>query len=153
MFRRYEEMVRQMEREMLRFQQEAFGHVLGTGGWPGRMWQPNVDVCESEDCVWVRLEAAGLDLDRTRVTLGPDNRVLTVTGYRPEPSDACERRLRCHQLEIYFGHFERDILLPDVSLDREAVRADYRDGMLIVTLPKRPVCDEDEESSYVADLE
>lgn len=137
MFKRYEDMIRQMEREMQRFQQEAFGSLLGGGGLPGRMWQPNVDICESEECVWVRVEAAGLTLDNARVSLAQDNRVLTVSGERPEPEDSCAGRRRCHQLEVYFGSFQRDILLPDVPLDRTGVTATYKDGFLIVTLPKR----------------
>lgn len=137
MFKRYEDMIRQMEREMRRFQQEAFGSLLGGGGLPGRMWQPNVDICESEDCVWVRVEAAGLSLDHTRVSLAPDNRVLTVSAERPEPEDSCAGRRRCHQLEVFFGRFQRDILLPDVPLDRDAVVASYKDGFLTITLPKR----------------
>ncbi|HEY3269206.1 MAG TPA: Hsp20/alpha crystallin family protein [Armatimonadota bacterium] len=137
MFKRYEDLIRQMEREMQRFQQEAFGSMLGGGGLPGRMWQPNVDICESEDCLWVRVEAAGLSLANTRITLAADNRVLTISGERPEPGDACEGRRRCHQLEVYFGRFQRDVLLPNVPLDRDAVTANYKDGFLVVTLPKR----------------
>jgi HSP20 family protein len=136
MFKRYEDMIRQMEMEMQRFQQEAFGSLLGGGGLPGRMWQPNVDICESDECVWVRIEAAGLSLDNTRISLALDNRVLTVTAERPEPDDACMGRRRCHQLEVYFGRFQRDILLPDVPLERDAVSAHYKDGFLIITLPK-----------------
>ena len=135
MFKRYEDMIREMEREMQRFQQEAFGTVLGTG-MPARMWQPNVDICESDDCIWVRVEAAGLSLAHTRVTLAADNRVLTVSGDRPEPEDASTGRRRCHQLEVYFGRFQRDILLPNVPLDRDNVTANYKDGFLVITCPK-----------------
>jgi HSP20 family protein len=136
MFKQYEDMIRQMEREMQRFQQEAFGSLLGGGGLPGRMWQPNVDICESENHLWVRVEAAGLSLEHTRVTLSSDNRVLTISGERPEPDDASSGRRRCHQLEVYFGRFQRDILLPDEPLDRQGLNAEYRDGFLIVTIPK-----------------
>lgn len=136
MLKRYEDLIRQMEREMQRFQQEAFGSLLGGGGLPSRMWQPNVDICENEDCLWVRVEAAGLNVENTRVTLSADNRVLTVSGERPEPGTYNPERRRCHQLEVYFGRFQRDILLPDEGLDREAIRVEYRDGFLLVTLPK-----------------
>lgn len=149
MFKRYEDMIRQMEREMQRFQQEAFGSLLGGGGLPGQMWQPNVDICENDECVWVRLEAAGLSLDHTRINLAPDNRVLTVTAERPEPEDACLGRRRCHQLEVYFGRFQRDILLPDVPLDRDAVSANYKDGFLVITLPKRAVSEQQSTSIAV----
>jgi len=136
MFKSYEDMIRQMEREMQRFQQEAFGSLLGGGGLPGRMWQPNVDICEGEDTLWVRVEAAGLNLENTRVVLSPDNRVLTVSGERPEPEESSSGRRRCHQLEVYFGRFQRDILLPDEPLDRDNIRVSYRDGFLTITIPK-----------------
>lgn len=136
MLKRYEDMIRQMEREMQRFQQEAFGSLLGGGGLPGRMWQPNVDICETEEYLWVRVEAAGLNLDTTRVSLSSDNRVLTVSGERPEPDSSPSQRRRCHQLEIYFGRFQRDILLPDEALNRDDLRMEYRDGFLTVTIPK-----------------
>jgi HSP20 family molecular chaperone IbpA len=136
MLKRYEDMIRQMEREMQRFQQEAFGSLLGGGGLPGRMWQPNVDICESEDCLWVRVEAAGLNLENTRISLSPDNRVLTISGDRPEPESSPSERRRCHQLEVYFGRFQRDILLPDEPLNRDGLRVEYREGFLTVTIPK-----------------
>jgi HSP20 family protein len=136
MFKRYEDMIRQMEREMQRFQQEAFGSLLGGGGLPGRMWQPNVDICEDEDALWIRVEAAGLSLANTRITLSPDSRVLTISGDRPEPAGSSNARSRCHQLEVYFGRFQRDVLLPDEPLDRAGLTADYKDGFLIITIPK-----------------
>ena len=147
MFDRYDDLIRQMEREMRRLQQEAFGSIITGASSPGRLWQPNVDICETEECLWVRVEVAGLDLSRTKLTLAPDNRVLTVSGERPEPESSCEGRRRCYQLEVFFGRFQRDILLPDVPLDRDAVNASYQDGFLIVTLPK--LTDEDEEPTTI----
>jgi HSP20 family molecular chaperone IbpA len=43
-------------------------------------------------------------------------------------------------LEVYFGPFERAVQLPQqVPVDRERLSAVYKDGFLIVTLPKLPV--------------
>jgi HSP20 family molecular chaperone IbpA len=40
-------------------------------------------------------------------------------------------------MEIYFGTFERNIALPArPEVDRDSVQASYRDGFLIVCLPK-----------------
>jgi len=71
------------------------------------------------------------------VALSPDDRVLTVSGTRTEGHADREGRLRCHQLEIYFGPFERSVGLPGVPVNRDAITASYRDGFLLVTLPKR----------------
>jgi HSP20 family molecular chaperone IbpA len=41
-------------------------------------------------------------------------------------------------MEIYLGEFERILALPpDAEVDRENVEATYRDGVLLITLPKR----------------
>jgi len=54
-----------------------------------------------------------------------------------KPKESRSSRRRCHQLEIYYGPFERSINLPeDVAIDRERLSADYRSGFLVVQLPK-----------------
>ena len=64
----------------------------------------------------------------------------SVEQSRRVPSDrARERdgRHRCPQLEIYFGPFERTVSLPhNIAVDRERLTANYRDGFLVVLLPK-----------------
>jgi HSP20 family protein len=46
--------------------------------------------------------------------------------------------IRYYQLEVYYGPFERTIPIPpEIKIDREMLQAKYRDGFLIITLPKR----------------
>jgi HSP20 family protein len=98
-----------------------------------------VDIHEAEDALVVKMELAGAKADDLHVSLAPDNRVLTVSGVRAESHTDREGRVRCHQLEIYFGPFERTILLPSgLILDRDGITASYHDGFLLVSLPKRP---------------
>lgn len=124
---------------MQQLSDEAFRgfFAMGVGG-AGRFWQPLVDVHETGRAVIVKMELAGVRASDLQVTLSPDDRVLTVSGTRAEGQDDREGRMRCHQLEIYFGPFERSVALPaEVALDRDAIAAAYREGFLIVTLPKR----------------
>ena len=139
-FKNYEDLFRQMEQEMERMAESAMGRFQRVA--PGtRIWQPRADVCETEDAVQVTVELAGLSPEaisrQVEITLSPDNRTLVLYGRRQEPECKGER-LRCHQLEIYYGEFGRVIPLPHgVPIERENLSATYSDGLLVIELPKR----------------
>ncbi len=139
-FKDYRDIVRQMEREMQQMSDDAFRGFFGiaTLSAPRRFWQPSVDVHETEDSLLVKAELAGARADDLQVSLSSDDRVLTISGARAEPSAVRDGRVRCHQLEIYFGPFERAVALPaGIPLDRERLTASYKDGFLTIMLPKR----------------
>lgn len=138
-FNDFRDIIRQMEREM--FSEDTFsGFFALPAGGTGRFWQPAVDIHEAEDAVRVKVELAGVKADDLQVSLTPDDRVLNISGTRGESGADREGRTRCHGLEIYFGPFERAVALPSgLRLDRDAIKATYRDGFLQVTLPKRRV--------------
>jgi len=139
-FKDYRDLIRQMEREMQQLSDEAFrGFFAIPVGGAGRFWQPAVDVHETQHDVVVKLELAGGKADDLQVALSSDDRVLTVSGSRSEVHTDREGRVRCHQLEIYFGPFERSVPLPAVPVERDSIRAAYKDGFLVVTLPKKKV--------------
>ena len=134
-FKDYRDIIRQMEQ----ITDEAFRDffTMPVGG-TGRFWQPSVDIHETDHGILVKMELAGTRADDLQVSLSPDDRVLTISGVRGETSADRDGRVRCHQLEIYFGPFERSLVLPsNVPLDRDRITAAYRDGFLFVTLPKR----------------
>lgn len=139
-YRDYRDMdlLRQLENEMQRIADEALRGFFADVPAPNKFWQPRVDVHETSDSVIVKMEIAGVKLEKLNVTLSSDDRVLTVTGERNEEDEERAQRIRCYQLEIYFGAFERQIVLPvEARLDREKITANYRDGILVVELPKR----------------
>jgi HSP20 family protein len=138
-YRNYRDLIRQMEREMQQLSDEAFRGFFGTGvGGTDRFWQPPVDIHETSDTVVAKMELAGARAEEIQVSLSSDSRVLTISGARTEGHADREGRLRCHQLEVYFGPFERPIALPaSVEIDRERVTAKYRDGFLVVTMHKK----------------
>ena len=140
-FKDYRDIIRQMEREMQQITDEAFRgfYALPVGG-ASRFWQPSVDIHETEGSILIKMELAGTRADDLQVSLSPDDRVLTISGVRVEGRADREGRARCHQLEIYFGPFERSVVLPGgIPLDRDHMAAAYRDGFLLVTLPKRAI--------------
>ena len=101
-------------------------------------FQPAIDMYETATALVVEIELAGIVPERLSITLSADDRVLSVTGERREPQAEQRERTRCYHLEIFFGKFERHIVLPsNIAFDRENISANYRDGFLIVSLPKR----------------
>lgn len=94
------------------------------------VWSPPTDVYETEDSFIVRIEIAGMREEDFEVAL--DAGVLIVSGVRP---DINERRAY-HQMEIWFGRFEVAIEIP-VPVDADASVAEYRDGFLVINLPRQ----------------
>jgi HSP20 family protein len=140
--KKYEDALKHMEQEMERMTHEALNHFDRLRSRT-RFWQPRADVCETLDAVFVTVDLAGLSPEAisrsVEVTLTPDGRALVISGNREEPKYK-EERTRCFQLEIFYGSFERTIPLPaDVSFQRDKLAASYRDGLLTIELPKRPL--------------
>lgn len=93
--------------------------------------RPRVDVVENADDVVVTAEIPGLR--REDLDISMTNEVLTL---RAEQSSEREREQGgFHRREIVRGSFVRQIRLP-CPVDTERATADYRDGMLTVTMPK-----------------
>jgi HSP20 family protein len=93
------------------------------------VWSPPTDVYETDDAIVVRIEVAGMREDDFDVAM--EAGALTVSGIR---HDLNERRA-FHQMEIWFGRFEIAISIP-VPVDVETSVAEYRNGFLLINLPK-----------------
>jgi HSP20 family protein len=132
------DLLRQLEAEMQRIADETLRGFFNDVPAPNKFWQPRVDVHETPDALIVKVEVSGVKSDRLSVVLSSDDRVLTVSGERYEEDAERDERVRCYQLEINFGPFERQIMLPaDARIERDKIVATCREGFLVVTLPKR----------------
>jgi len=139
MFRDYEYLLKQMEFEMQRCSAEAMRRILELPADAQEFWLPRADVYETEDELVVRAEVAGVQRESLSVSLSADRRVLNIRGARTEEHVDDRKKTRYYQLEVYFGSFERDIPLPrEIMVDADRLSATYRDGFLVVTLPKLP---------------
>jgi len=137
MNRFYEDLIRQMEQEFER-SDEVLRRFLHAFSSPDRFWEPQADVYETREAVKVKVELAGVRADTIQVELSGDGRLLTVRGVREDERTEAVDRILFHQMEIYLGPFERVLPLPpSAEVDRDNVQAAYRDGFLIITLPKR----------------
>jgi HSP20 family protein len=137
-WRDYRDLLRQMDFDMQRFTEEALISFLDHPGIMSRFWQPPADVHETSVGIVIKLELAGITVNDVHVSLSGDGRILTVSGVRSEQKDERGERIGCHQLEIYFGPFERSFPIPpDIQIDREAISATLKDGFLIILLPRR----------------
>jgi len=129
--------------EMERFFEGFFppGWMRGWhGGWPS--WSeleapfegraPRVDVIDRDEEIVVRAELPGVQKDDLEVSLAAD--VLTIKATSKQESE--EEKGDYHRREISRGEFTRSIRLP-VNVDAEKVKANFADGVLELTMPKR----------------
>ncbi|ACL67824.1 heat shock protein Hsp20 [Anaeromyxobacter dehalogenans 2CP-1] len=95
-------------------------------------WTPACDIYEDEEAVALRFELAGVDPKDVEVRF--ENGVLTLRGERKLEHE--EKRENYHRVELGYGTFTRSFTLPS-TVDAEHIRAEARNGVLAVTLPKR----------------
>ena len=103
------------------------------GSWPVHSttaWRPPTDIYETRDAIIVLIELAGLTEDDMTITLFSD--LLVVEGRRVQRVTEMNA---CHQLGIKYGEFRSEILVP-IPVDHNSVRADYKNGLLMITLKK-----------------
>ena len=96
---------------------------------------PRMDYNESEDTIRLRAEMPGLDEKEIEVSL--EEGVLTIKGEHVEESEGKDDEKGFQHVETYRGSFYRALKLP-TDVDENAVLATYKNGILTVTLPKRP---------------
>jgi HSP20 family protein len=97
-------------------------------------WMPRVDVFEKGSNLVVRAEVPGVDPEHIDVTV--ESGTLTITGSRSFEKDE-EIEGGFHRKEIFEGRFKRTVLLPE-GTDADAVTAATKDGILEISVPKRP---------------
>lgn len=93
-------------------------------------WSPPVDLTETDDNLYVRVEVPGVEASGIDISLAGN--VLVIRGERRAMKEPGET---VHFAETDFGRFERRIELP-LEVDPASVRAEYRGGMLRIVLPK-----------------
>ncbi len=123
-------------RELSRVQEEM-GRILGDERlvWTGESvgWSPNVDIYEDEEGVSLRFELAGVEPKDVDIRF--ENGVLTLRGERKLERE--EKRENYHRVEQSYGTFTRSFSLPG-TIDAEKIKAESKNGVLTVHLPKKP---------------
>jgi len=96
-------------------------------------WIPRVDIKEENDRFVLMADLPGIDPEQIEVSM--DKGILTIKGER-ESENRTETE-RYSRIERAHGTFHRRFALPD-SADPDGITADGRNGVLEITIPKRP---------------
>ena len=94
-------------------------------------WAPALDVHEDKNSFSIRLELPGMKREDIEVSL--QDGALIVSGERKEEQVSEETTV--HRQERFYGKFSRALTLP-TAVAGDKVKAQYKDGILTVTLPK-----------------
>src|SRR6185369_6504619 len=95
-------------------------------------WNPSVDISENKENLVLEAELPGMN--REDFDLSIEHNVITLRGERR--FEKKEDTDNYHRVERAYGNFTRSFTLPN-TITGEGVSADYRNGVLRVTIPKR----------------
>ncbi|MDF3130299.1 Hsp20/alpha crystallin family protein [Kiritimatiellaeota bacterium B1221] len=118
---------------------QSFLNEMDLSDGPG--WMPSLnlessfpvgfEVSETDDAFEVRAELPGMDEKDISIVL--DEERLTISGEKTEEGKRKKRNV--HYNEIRYGAFHRSFPLP-AGIDREQTRAEFKKGVLTLTLPR-----------------
>lgn len=94
-------------------------------------WVPVVDLLEDPEKFTVRVELPGMDKDKIDICLHEG--ALTISGERRIANE--DKEVRLYRSERAYGRFHRVLSLPK-AVEGDKVKANYKDGILEVALPK-----------------
>jgi HSP20 family protein len=96
-------------------------------------WTPSVDITETDTAYLIKGEIPGVKKEDVKVTV--QDGMLTIQGERKMEKE--EKGKKFHRVERSYGSFVRSFRLPD-DADENKVKAEFKDGMINVTLTKSP---------------
>ena len=114
---------------------ESYRGVARTGDdeWAlGGSWAPAVDIFEKDGNIVLTAELPGIETKDVDIKV--ENNVLTLQGERKFDKEL--QKDSFHRVERAYGSFARSFTLPNV-VDTDKIKAEFKDGVLKLTLPKR----------------
>jgi HSP20 family protein len=109
---------------------EPFGGLTGSSQLLSG-WNPAIDLYQDKDNVVVKAELPGMKKEEINVSL--HDGVLSISGERK--SEKKFEDAETYRAERLVGRFQRSVTLPS-PVSAEKIKAQYKDGILTVTLPK-----------------
>ncbi len=106
--------------------------LRGRGEIAPASWSPAVDIYETDDAIILEAELPGMNEKDIEVKI--EDNVLTIRGERKFEEERKEENY--YRMERFYGTFQRSFTLPS-NVDTEKVKAEYKKGILKVTLPKK----------------
>jgi len=97
-----------------------------------RPWSPSVDIFETEEALTLKADLPDVKIEDIDVRV--ENQTLTLRGQRKFEKEESVKGY--HRIERSYGDFVRSFAVP-ATVDTEKVQADYKNGVLTITLPKK----------------
>jgi HSP20 family protein len=120
------------QRDFDRLFRDAFSSQHGETELSTRSWAPPVDIYETEEAIVLKAELPGVDPKDVEVRV--EDNTLYLKGERKFEKEVKEQNY--HRVERSYGSFARSFSLPN-SISTDKVRAEFKDGLLTLTMPKR----------------
>ena len=120
------------QREFDRLFKDAFTPFMGEGELSTRTWAPPVDIYETENDIVLKAELPGVEPKDVEVKV--EDNTLYLKGERKFEKEV--KNESYHRVERSYGSFARSFSLPN-SISTDKVKAEFKDGLLTLTLPKR----------------
>ncbi len=98
------------------------------------LWKPITDVYETEDAYIIQMELPGIE--KRDINIEVKRGKILICGERRLIKEA--KGCSYHILERSYGPFARKFSIPE-DADEDRITAAYRDGVLVVEIPKREV--------------
>jgi HSP20 family protein len=97
-------------------------------------WAPSVDISETDKEYLLKAQLPAVKKEDVHITF--DSGMLTISGERKQEKE--EKAEKFHRIESLRGAFSRSFSLPE-SIDAGAIRAEGKDGVITVHVPKTKV--------------
>lgn len=117
----------------LRLFEDAFTRLLSEPR-ASRPWSPAVDIFETENDLVFTADLPGLRSEDINVRV--ENQTLTIAGERKFEEEKQNSGKGFHRIERSYGTFVRSFAVPN-AFDTDKITADYKDGVLTVSLAKK----------------
>src|SRR5688572_14901803 len=124
--------LRTLQEEVNRLFSTNLTRGFGEEGIGRGAWNPSVDIYENKDQIVLEAELPGMKQEDFELTV--ENNVITLRGERQ--LEKKEESDNYHRVERSYGSFTRSFTLPQ-TVSAEGATAEYTNGVLRVTLPKR----------------
>ena len=111
---------------------DSLSHFFDDGELGTRTWAPSVDIYETDHDVVLKAELPGVDPKDVEIRV--EDGTLYLKGQRKFENEVKEENY--HRVERSYGSFTRSFALPS-SVNSDKAKAEYKDGLLTLTLPKR----------------
>lgn len=121
-----------------RYLRQLFGEGFGRfpepfeEDWSLMTWAPSCDIYETDNDIVVKAELPEVKKENIKVSL--ENNMLTIRGERKFEEET--KKENYHRIERSYGEFMRSFTLPTFA-DPNKINAEYKDGVLRVTIAKR----------------